>query len=81
MTWFGDNVLALAWSFTNPLQEIPYRITRNNKNRLACTCPAFVHRYNCKHISSFRTIVKHRIEDDEYIRLTDYGKKVYGWQK
>jgi hypothetical protein len=76
--WAGDNVLALVWSFTDELQSIPYRIELNAK-KYSCTCPAFTHRRNCKHLTTFREGMRSgSIHTDNRYNLTDYGKEVLG---
>lgn len=72
--WAGDNVLALVWSFTNDLQDIPYRIEYSAK-KYSCTCPAFTHRRNCKHLTAFRDGMKaNTLHNDSRFNLTDNGK-------
>ena len=76
--WAGDNVLALVWSFTDELQQIPYRIEYHSK-KYSCTCPAFTHRRNCKHLITFREGMRSgAIHTDSRYNLTDYGKEVIG---
>lgn len=76
--WAGDNVLALVWSFSNEMQDIPYRIELVAK-RYSCTCPAFTHRKYCKHLGAWREGAKDgSILKDDRFNVTDYGKQVIG---
>lgn len=82
-----DRTVALAWSFTNDLKDIPYTISRTGAPKSEggkgtewrCSCPAFVNRggKTCKHLISLREGAKSgSILADKRFTLTEFGIKV-----
>jgi len=75
MNFFGENVVALVWSFSNSFSDIPYRISFIKK--FACSCPAFRFRQTCKHISTLKDHLKNNsIHTDDKYSISDYGKEI-----
>lgn len=74
--FYGANVLALVWSFSNEYKDIPYRISLISK-KYSCNCPAFVHRRNCKHLITFREgMSSGTILNDKRYNVSDIGKEI-----
>jgi hypothetical protein len=82
-----SDTIAYVWSFSNKMQDIPYRIDRHGEPKVdggrgvywTCTCPAFVNRggKTCKHLISLRSLSKDRaILNDDRFQITDIGKKI-----
>lgn len=74
--WAGEHVVALVWSFTDALAEIPYRISYESK-KYSCNCPQFTFRRTCKHVATFRSAAKDgTLANDKRYNITDYGRKI-----
>ena len=85
--WAGDNVVALVWSFSDPNNDIPYRISclgspkreGGDGRKWACTCAGFTKRggKTCTHLRTMREESKSgAILADQRFQLTDYGLKI-----
>ncbi|MCZ2224767.1 MAG: hypothetical protein LC122_14180 [Chitinophagales bacterium] len=78
-----DNAIAFVWSFTDIVQEVPYRIERKlsgrNNYKLTCSCPYFVNRRKtCKHITMFNNLKDCGLLGyDKRFTVTDFGKEIY----
>ena len=86
--WLGDNIVAYAWSFNDPGNEIPYRISLTGSSkaeggngiRWSCTCPSYIRRGRkmCKHISILKDEAKSGVVlADKRFELSDLGKKIF----
>lgn len=79
--------VALAWSFSNKISDIPYVISRiglpksqgGKGTTWKCTCPSFTKRggKTCKHLITLTEEAKSgAILADERFTLTEFGLKV-----
>ncbi len=84
---YADNTVALVWSFSNSMKDIPYVISRfgtpkskgGSGTYWKCNCPSFVNRggKTCKHLTSLREVAKsgNLLKDDRF-NVTEFGIKV-----
>lgn len=75
--FFGQNVLAQVWSFSNGNSDIPYLLSYIS-GKYKCGCPSHAkwrRNVDCKHISEFkRAIVNNTIINDQRFTLSDFGE-------
>lgn len=84
--FFGENVIAQAWSFSNDMKDIPYLIKRTGKPKAlggtgykwSCTCPSSRFRKStCKHILTLRESASLGfLPLDKRFNVSDLGKEI-----
>lgn len=84
--FYGDNVVARAWSFSDDMAEIPYLIKRFGRPKKSggtgykwgCSCPYFTNRHRtCKHITELHKAVTNKtILLDKRYQISDLGMEI-----
>lgn len=84
---FGDNVVALVWSFKDKMKDDPYHICRYGSSKKeggtgykwTCSCASFIYggSRTCKHLINLRKEARDGtlLSDDRY-KISEYGMKV-----